>query len=109
MAQGRYSVESVEPGALVGRRCARLHRSGDGDDDPRSFGNLMQTIRADDYRGKRVRLRAAARAEGGPAALWLRVDRKGGVMGFFDNMGERVIRSGEWQRYDIVGQIEAKA
>lgn len=104
-----YRVESVEAGARSGRRCAVVRRVADGPAEAGAFGNVMQTIRADAYRGKRVRLRAAVRVEGGPAALWLRVDRKGGAMGFFDNMAERPIRAAEWQPYDIVGQIAPDA
>ncbi|MCP5120778.1 MAG: peptidase S41, partial [bacterium] len=51
------------------------------DQDPsrQAFGNLMRSLPAEPYRGKRVRYRAALRAEvsgdGNQAQLWLRVDR----------------------------------
>src|SRR5262249_32414239 len=61
------------------------------------------------YRGKRVRLRAAVRANvagrGNQALLWLRVDRKGNQPGFFDNMGDRPITQNEWRDYEIVGEV----
>ena len=42
---------------------------------PTNFVNLLQSFRADDYRGKRVRLSAQVRVLGtsGSAALWMRV------------------------------------
>ncbi|MEW6735080.1 MAG: S41 family peptidase [Acidobacteriota bacterium] len=73
------------------------------------FGNLMQFVDATPYRGKRLRYRAAVRAEvngvGNQAQLWLRVDRNGNQMGFFDNMDDRPIKANEWREYEIVGEI----
>lgn len=71
---------------------------------PKNFVNLMQSFRADDYRGKRVRLSAQVRVQGiaGSAALWMRIDSESKTVGF-DNMSERAIRSaGDWKRHEIV-------
>lgn len=80
---------------------------------PGSFGNLMQVVDAIPYRGKRVRYRAAVRAEvaggSGSAQLWLRVDREGGRTGFFDNMADRPIAEPQWRTYTIVGDVAADA
>src|SRR5207249_10266216 len=77
------------------------------------FGNLMQSFDAAAYRGKRVRLRAAVRAEvsgsGNQAQLWLRVDRKNDELGFFDNMEDRPIVQKDWRYYEIVGDIAEDA
>jgi C-terminal processing protease CtpA/Prc len=75
------------------------------------FGNVMQSVDAASYRGKQVRFRAAVRVEGVgvQAQLWFRVDRQGGQMGFFDNMGERAIQSRNWQYYDIIADVESDA
>jgi hypothetical protein len=56
------------------------------------FGNLMQTFRADDYRGKRVRMSAWLKtADANTANLWMRVD--GAKVGFgFDNMHNRAVK-----------------
>lgn len=78
-----------------------------------AFGNLMQTIDAEPYRGKRVRFRAAVRTdelgESGRAQLWLRVDRQsaggGHATGAFDNMQDRPIRDSQWKHYEIVGEV----
>ncbi|MHC4100456.1 MAG: S41 family peptidase [Planctomycetota bacterium] len=94
-----------------GRQCVELVKQGS-----ERFGNLMQAFDATPYRGSRVRFRASVRLAKGPgnaapsrAQLWLRVDRDGGRMGFFDNMGDRPIRSFEWSEYEIVGDIDDDA
>jgi predicted esterase len=110
-----YRVESDTAAVFAGERCARLERV-----DPKAksaFGNIMQVIDATPYRGKRIRYRAAVRAEvdslESTAQLWLRVDRvdqdKNEAMGFFDNMHDRPIRSKEWKHYEIVGDVAEDA
>src|SRR6478736_6260080 len=39
------------------------------------------------------------------AGLWVRVDNKEGGTGFFDNMSNRLIKSGEWKTYSIEGEM----
>ena len=90
------------PSIYSSRRVSSLGTSAQG------FGNVMQSIDATPLRGKRVRFRAAVRAEG-QAQLWLRVDRKGRAMGFFDNMQDRPIRSAEWEEYAIEGPVAEDA
>jgi RNA polymerase sigma factor (sigma-70 family) len=60
---------------------------------PAGFGTVMQTIAADDYRGRRVRLRAELAAAGvaGWAGLWLRVDGPAGRINAFDNCQDRPV------------------
>ena len=69
----------------------------------------MQTVPAEALRGKAIRLRGQVRATTGDAtggaALWLRVDRANQVMGFFDNMGNRLVREREWRLYAIEGTV----
>lgn len=81
--------------------------------DPKGIGNLMQVLDAKPFRGKRVRFRAAVRAEvsgeGNQAQLWLRVDRPNMQQGFFDNMMDRPITSNRWKHYDIVGDVDDDA
>lgn len=80
----------------------------------RLFSNLMQSIDAESWRGKRVRFRAAVKTsdlEGDAAAqLWFRVDRPRDAdgkpqMGAFDNMQNRPIRDSQWKAYEIVLEI----
>ncbi len=95
----------------TGKHCVRISR--DANAPAPGFGNLMQSFDAAAYRGKRVRLRAAVRAEvagfRNQAQLWLRVDRQGDQPGFFDNMVDRPITQKEWRDYEIVGEIAPDA
>ena len=91
-----------------GARCVEIVKTGTN-----LFGNLMQSFDAAPYRGLRVRLSASVRVHGtGPssrAQMWMRVDRAGGQIGFFDNMFERPIKSSRWSEYRITGDIDADA
>ena len=107
-----YNAELTADAPKQGKQCVRL--SGEpraNETTARPFGNVMQTVDAAAYRGKRVRLRGAVRVEGetANAGLWLRVDRPTKQMGFFDNMGDRPIRSAQWAYYEITGDIEPDA
>src|SRR5262249_30909954 len=69
--------------------------------EPRDWATLMQRIRAEDYRGHRVRLSAFIKTktvlEG--AHLWLRADAIGGLRAF-DAMEKRPIRGTvDWRQY----------
>jgi tetratricopeptide (TPR) repeat protein len=90
---------------------------------PRSEGTLMQRFRAAAYRGKTVRLRAWIKLQSafidGPtlrlpmpedrAQLWMKVERSNKRIGFADNMDDRPVRSPEWTRCEIVGEIDEDA
>jgi C-terminal processing protease CtpA/Prc len=106
-----YVIELTDVYPKEGRRCATIHHSGSP--PGRMFGNLMQACDANAYRGKIVRFRAAVRPllEGyrDRAQLWLRIDRAGGQIGFFDNMHDRPIRESGWHYYEIVGGVAADA
>jgi hypothetical protein len=78
---------------------------------PKGFGTLMQTVAADDYRGKRVRFSAYVKTAGVDdwAGLWMRVDTQSG-MGAFDNMEPRAIKgTTDWKKYDVVLDIAPDA
>ena len=102
--------------AMVGEYCALLDATSVTSDD-RRFGNLMQSIDATPFRGKRVRFKAAVRTGNlsgeGRAQLWFRVDRRpvGGQnrVGAFDNMQDRPIRDSQWKYYEIVGHVDQDA
>lgn len=75
------------------------------------FGTLMQQVRADDYRGKRVRLSGNLQVEGVQdwAGLWMRVN-KGKLVVAFDNMQDRAVKGTHgWQDYAIVLEVPAEA
>lgn len=110
---GGYAVELIAENPKTGKRAAVVRSVAATQDKAAPFGNLMQSIDATAFRGRRVRFRAAVRTESaGPAAraqLWMRVDRSGSQMGFFDNMADRPITSGEWRYYESVGDIDNDA
>ena len=43
------------------------------------------------------------------AGVWARVDNKDGEGGFFDNMWDRKIQSGEWQTYTVEGEVDEQS
>lgn len=73
------------------------------------FGTLGQGFRADEYRGKRLRMSAWMKTEGVDAAhLWLRLDAERTTVGF-DNMDNRVVRGTTgWQKYDLTLDVPAE-
>ena len=104
-----YAIQTTDRSPRSGRACAVIELVGSR--PAGGFGNLLQSVDATPYRGKQVRLKAAVRTEGGEsrAQLWLRVDREGGKVGFFDNMHDRPIVSATWADYEIVGDVDADA
>ncbi|MBS1715196.1 MAG: peptidase S41 [Armatimonadetes bacterium] len=105
-----YTVVVSSEGAKEGKQCAVLSKTGSG---AAGFGNMMQSVDAQPFRGKRVKFRAAVRFEKagdfGQCQLWMRVDRKNGEQGFFNNMGDRPVRTSTWAFYEIVGDVAADA
>lgn len=102
-----FQCAVAEDPALPARRCAILSQTGG---EAASFGNLIQTIPAAPYRGQRIRLTGRLRMEPkdgrqGQGQMWLRVDRPGGAVGFFDNMGLRPVRERTWTSVEIVGDV----
>ena len=79
---------------------------------PGGFGTLMQTFKADAYRGKRVRMSGYARSQevknwGG---LWMRVDGPRSEPLAFDNMQDRPIKgTSDWKKYEIVLDVPESA
>jgi hypothetical protein len=75
------------------------------------FGTIMQSTRANDYRGKSLRFSANVRALGVEnwAGLWVRVDGPAGVLAF-DNMQDRAIKGTSlWKRYEVVLPVDESA
>ena len=71
--------------------------------------NLMQSIDASPYRNKRIEItgaiRVATNRPGGCAQMWFRVDRPRQVLGAFDNMHDRPVRSSAWRDYTITADV----
>jgi hypothetical protein len=92
-----------------GKASGCVRSTGDG---AGGFGTLTQWFRADDYRGKRVRMSAfvkTAEVEG-KAGLWMRIDGKEKTGLAFDNMMERPVKSTtDWKKYEVVLDVPAEA
>lgn len=76
-------------------------------EERQAFAAASQSIPAEEYEGRVVRFRAAARVLPGSegAGLWLRVDRREGGSSFFDNMRDRPITDPNWRFYEIVAPV----
>lgn len=72
--------------------------------------SYAQSVETEGREGRRFRFEAAIRAEidddSAAAHLWARVDKKNGTA-FFENMGNRPVRSREWKTYTIEGRIDS--
>jgi hypothetical protein len=105
---GAYE-SGIDRGVFHGGKASgyvRMHGAGQGD-----FGTLLQSIQADPYKGRRVRLSAFIKTEnaGEGAALWMRVDGEDATLAF-DNMDSRRIRgTKDWQKGEIVLDVSEKA
>ena len=77
LEQAGYRTQVVTDNPHVGEKCVLLDATG-AEESGGKFGNLMQSLDATSYRGKRVRFRAAVRtselSSEGRAQLWFRVE-----------------------------------
>jgi hypothetical protein len=76
------------------------------------FTTLMQSVRADNFRGKRVRLAGYIKTEnvGKYAGMWMRVDGPDMKTLDFDNMTDRPVKgTTDWKRYEIVLDVGSDA
>lgn len=93
-----------------GRASATLISKNVASDE--GYGSMKQEIRADDYRGKRLRYSGFLKTEilDKHAALWMRVEGEGGKILTFDNMESRAIKgTTKWKKYEIVLDVPVEA
>ena len=116
------ATDGVPPGWLLAGSQPQNYRTGSDangtaflqskpDAKATGFGTLMQSFKADEFVGKRMRFRAAVRSEDvtGWAGLWMRVDQ-GTRPVAFDNMQSRAIKGTTgWPTYDVVLDVPADA
>jgi hypothetical protein len=79
--------------------------------DTGGFGTLMQSFRAGEYVGKRIRFSAYVKSDGiqNWAGLWMRVD-SGPQQMVLDNMQDRPIKGTTgWQKYEVVLDVPQDA
>jgi hypothetical protein len=96
-----FNVTWSDKDCLQGKGCVDIAPNVPTPKQP--FGNLVQVIDPTPYLGKKIRFRAAVQTNGpAHAQLWFRIDKANAAMGFFDNMGDRPIRTqGQWQHAEI--------
>ena len=94
-----YAMTVDKNNSHGGKAGAHIKFTGD---KPLGFGTLMQSFRADDYRGKRVKMSAWMKTQEAQSAhLWMRLDGAGTMLGF-DNMDNRPVRgTTQWYKYEI--------
>jgi hypothetical protein len=114
--QGWYKYGSMPNDFDMGSVAGNRHAGGKNGfirakHDSSGFGTLMQTINAQAYHGKRVRLSGWLKTTNAEkAALWMRVDGDGKKIVGFDNMDNRpVIGTVDWKRYDVVLDVPSDA
>jgi C-terminal processing protease CtpA/Prc len=101
---------NIEP--KTGKQCLELFREGEYIED--IYGSVMQSIDASAFRGKKIRIRAAIKAEihspKGSAHLWVRERFKDDdQVGLFEFMAQNPIVLREWKYYEIEGWISNEA
>lgn len=81
--------------------------------EKKQFTTIAQAIKADNFRGKRIRLSGYIKTENVAiyAGMWMRVDSaEMEKMLEFDNMGNRPIKgTTDWKRYEVVLDVSAEA
>lgn len=105
-----YTVTTDATASLCGRPSVQISSHVAS---PSGFGTAMQTVAADDYKGKLVRLRASVKAETslGWVGLWMRVDDAHGNVLSFDNMQNRPLKdtNGSFEPVEIELDVPSNA
>ena len=76
------------------------------------FGTLMQSISAENYLDKRLRLSGFIKSKdvNGWSGMWMRIDGDNGKQLGFDNMQTRPIKgTTDWKQYEIVLDVPANS
>jgi C-terminal processing protease CtpA/Prc len=106
-----YGAVVTRDESREGRQNVRIRVEGERPKD--RVAVLLRSVDARPYRGRTIRMRGSVRTEragpGDRVQLWLRVDRAGNQMGFFDNMDDRPVRSKAWVESTIVGDVAPDA
>jgi hypothetical protein len=105
--QGTYAVALDSAVHHAGARGVRIETLSS---TPVGVGNLLQSIQAGQFAGKRVRLSVWVRTRDmiGTVQLWLRADARSIMR--IDNMGDRALgEAKEWRRIESVIDVPADA
>ncbi len=94
------AIAAKEPQA--GAACLVLTTRGGAN----ATGIALTHVEAAPLRGKRIKLIGVLRAApSGQAQLWIRVDRKDGRRGAFDNMADRPVRGTAWEQVELEADV----
>ena len=78
--------------------------------NPRAYAILAMRIDAEDWHGEQFLFEGEARmADGGEAALWIRVDDADGEVLAFENMNERRFSGPDWQSRELIVSVDDRA
>jgi hypothetical protein len=81
--------------------------------NPRRVNMITQIFDATNYRGVSFQFKASVKIDAvqptDRAQLWVRVVRPNGQPGFFNNMGDHPVQSGNWQACVINGKVDVDA
>jgi erythromycin esterase len=99
-----YQTESSENQPYKGNICGMIKRVP-GRAFGGSFGNIRQSVKASDFKGKSVQFNAAARVDGGTGYLWLSID----VINASNIFRQQIVTSDKWQEYHIEIEVPQKA
>jgi hypothetical protein len=79
--------------------------------NPVGFTTLTQTIKADDFRGKRVRWRGWVRSEdvANYGGLWMRVDGPGETQAFDNSFNHPIKGTSGWREVEVVLDVRENA
>jgi len=98
MALDHETVHGGKSSATI--RCRNKHCG--------EFGNIVQTVKSDEYQGRRIRLSAWVKGnQAGHVGLWMRVDGAHSEVLAFDNMQRRGKEGTfDWRLQEIVLDVE---
>lgn len=105
---GGYTARLDDSQKHSGERSALVQGNAS---QPEAFGTLMQTVRAEQYRGRRVRLSGYLRTRVvNWAGLWMRIDSREQWSMTFDNMANRPVRgTTDWSSCAVVLDVPKQA
>jgi len=109
-----FQIASTEERCYSGKRCIAISRAP-GKHYGEMAGSVGQRLDATAYRGKKIKLRAAVRAElaGAGNLSWLRLNVSKKVFGpqsaAFDSLDKYPITSAEWRIYEIIADVPQDA
>lgn len=98
-----HSLDVVRDAPHGGSSCMRLSYGGEG--DPQLPGRMLRRLPAEPYRGRRVVLRVALRAEHGAGRAFLRADFAAAPSELVAGTTREPVRTEGWTVVEVVGEV----